>query len=301
MATKIPKPAIIAGAVAGAALGAAAIGAVAINASGACKQLARTRAGRARVAEVTNQAGDRIRVLAQGGVYQSATYTNERRFEPVFKYYRSFDAMFEAEDSMHDQFGHGVADVLMLGGGGFSFPKWALTQHPRLRMDVVEHDGAVIKLAERWFYLSELQRRAAGRLRVVQAEARAYLALGAINRRSYDAIVNDCFNGREPVRELATVEALALVKRCLTPGGLYMANIVSTGDGSNVDFLRSCIATAHEVFANVYVVDAADDAYSDEDNYLLIATDGSYYFEDTFSFGEEMYGEPLHDPAPEEL
>lgn len=301
MATNIPKNALVAGAAVGAALGAAALGAVAVAATGVCKQIAHTRSGRARVAEINDATGRRVRVLAQGGVYQSATYIDEHRFEPVFQYYRSFDAMFAAEPAMREQFGHGITDVLMLGGGGFSYPKWALTQHPRLRMDVVEYDGTMIKLAERWFYLNDLKKRAAGRLRVVQADARASLELNAIGTRRYGAVINDCFCGNAPVQKLATAEALALVKKCLQPGGLYLANIVAGAAGEDVEFLRNCIATAHEVFSHVQIIDAADDEFAAKDNYLLIASDGDYYFDNAFGYGEEMYGQVLHDPKEEGL
>ena len=45
--------------------------------------------------------------------------------EPVFAYYRAFDDVFEAEDAMRDAYGHGVERMLMLGGGGFAYPKFA--------------------------------------------------------------------------------------------------------------------------------------------------------------------------------
>ena len=62
--------------------------------------------------------GEPVRVMQTGGVYQSATYVGERRFEPVFTYYRSFDVAFEycPQD----------ARVLMIGGGGYAWPKHVL-------------------------------------------------------------------------------------------------------------------------------------------------------------------------------
>ena len=96
------KPSVSAGVVAGVALGAAALGADAVAVRAACLQVARTRNGLARVKRVHDEGGDEVRVLVQGGVYQSASYVGERWAEPVFAYYRAFDDVFEAEDAMRD-------------------------------------------------------------------------------------------------------------------------------------------------------------------------------------------------------
>lgn len=72
------KPSVSAGVVAGVALGAAALGAAAVAVHAACLQVARTRNGLARVKRVHAESGDEIRVLVQGGVYQSASYVGER-------------------------------------------------------------------------------------------------------------------------------------------------------------------------------------------------------------------------------
>lgn len=212
------KPSVSAGVVAGVALGAAALGAAAVAVRAACLQVARTRNGLARVKRVHDEGGDEIRVLVQGGVYQSASYVGERWAEPVFAYYRAFDDVFESEDAMRDAYGHGIDRMLMLGGGGFAYPKFALMSHESLRMDVIEYDAEVTRLARRWFYLDELERAAGDRLRVITAEARSYLGVTSVGHRRYDVVVSDCFGGAEPVRGLATVEALRLVRGSLNPG-----------------------------------------------------------------------------------
>lgn len=290
---KLTVPA--AGVAAGVALGAAAIGAAAVAMRGACLQLARTRAGMARVKTARTADGSEIRVLVQGGVYQSATYVGERWAEPVFEYYRAFDDVFEAEDAMRAAEGHGIGRMLILGGGGYAYPKLALARHADLHMDVVEYDAAITHLARRWFFLDELERVAGDRLQEITAEARAYLGVTAVGHRRYDAIVCDCFAGAEPVRELATVEALKLVHTSLTSGGVYAANIVSAGDGRDLTFLRDCVAGAQEVFGHAWVVPCEDSEFGGEGNYLLIASDGDYTFAEAVPFDDDFPGEPLHD------
>ena len=288
----------VAAAAAGVALGAAALGAAAVAVRSVVLQVARTRSGLARVKTLRDAHGDEVRVLAQGGVYQSATYVGERWAQPVFAYYRAFDDVFEAEAAMCDAYGHGIDRILMLGGGGFAYPKLALTEHEELEMDVVEYDAEVTRLARRWFYLDELERRAGNRLRVITAEARAYMGVASVRRRRYDVVASDCFGGAEPVRELATAEALRLAKLSLTPGGVYAANIVSRDGGADVSFLRDCAATALAVFDHAWVVPCADEEFGGEENYLLLASDGNYGFAEAVPFDDDFLGEVLHDPEP---
>ncbi|MDO4437333.1 MAG: fused MFS/spermidine synthase [Coriobacteriaceae bacterium] len=183
----------------------------------------------------------------------------------------------------------------MLGGGGYAYPKHALTQRPELAMDVVELDPAVTRLAHRWFSLDELEQIAGDRLRLIEGDARAYLSQAIAEGTRYDAIVNDCFTGAEPARSLATVEALCQVKVCLNPGGLYLANIVSSEDGENVDFLRDAAATAAAVFEHIHVVPCEDADFGVEDNYLLIATDAERTFEGEMPIAPEILGAVLRD------
>lgn len=183
-----------------------------------------TVGGWAFVRTLRGPAGERVRVLSQGGVYQSASYVGARRSEPVFAYIEAFDAVFAAEGALCAATGHGVERVLALGGGGFSWPKHALTSHLGFSMDVVETDPVVVAAARRWFFLDELERRVGGRLHVIETDGRAFLEERAAriagleadmtltagakpDALRYDAIVNDNFIGGEPVRALVTVEA----------------------------------------------------------------------------------------------
>lgn len=283
-------------AAAGVALGAAALGAAAVAVRSVVLQVVRTRTGVARVKTIRDAQGAEVRVLVQGGVYQSATYVGECWADPVFAYYRAFDDVFEAEGAMRKSFGHGIDRVLMLGGGGFAYPKFALTQHDKLEMDVVEYDAEITRLARRWFFLDELERRMGVRLRVITAEARSYLGVTAVGHRRYDVVASDCFGGAEPVRELATVEALRLIKKTLTPGGIYAANIVSRDGGADVAFLRDCTATALKVFERAWVVPCSDEDFGGEENYLLFASDGDYAFGEAVPFDDDFLGEVLRDP-----
>ena len=291
-----------------AAMGAAAVGAAAAGVAAACAihradpHVVRTDAGPALVRTIRGPEGEPVRVLRQGGVYQSATYLDERRFEPVFAYYRGFDAMFEAEPGMREELGHGIERVLLIGGGGFSYPKHLLTSRSGIRLDVVEADAAIVEAARRWFFLGELQLRLAhpllsqgNSLDIYSADGRAYLSVAQARGARYQAIINDAFEGREPVRSLATLEAARLAKACLARDGLYLVNVVSEGRGTDLSFLRSEVATLLEAFSFVHVLDTTDERFGGEFNYLVIATDGTYAFPDDIPYDEEFPSHVLAD------
>lgn len=252
----------------------------------------RTGSGLAVVRTVRGADGTPVRVLQAGGVWQSATYLDARRMEPVFAYYRAFDHAFSVRP--------GTGHVLMIGGGGYAWPKHVLATRSSARLDVVEIDPAVTRAAQRWFFLDEAIGAHPGALRLVEDDGRAYLASHAEACRMndaprYDAIVNDAFSGLEPVHALATVEAARLARGCLVEGGLYLANVVSAEGGADVSFLRDVVATLGEAFAHVHVVVCADDAYAGEDNYLVIATDGPWQVPDAIPFDGDFPGAILRD------
>lgn len=223
----------------------------------------RLAGGRGVVRTVRSEEGSPVRVLQVGGVYQSATYLDGRRMEPVFSYYRAFDCVFAADP--------GARRLLMVGGGGYAWPKHVLATRPdNVTIDVVEIDPSVTRAARRWFFLDEAMERWPGRLRLVEGDGRAFLE-GA-KPGTYDAIVLDAFAGTEPVRALATVEAARAARACLAPGGVLVSNVVSGDGGADVGFLRSVVATWREVFPDVRVLACEDEPFAVEDNYLVVAT-----------------------------
>lgn len=267
-----------------AAAGVAALAGVALSRG---VRFVRADSGLAIVETVEDASGGPVRVLRCGGVYQSASYLDEeRRFEPVFAYYRAFDLVFRT--------GRPVHDVLAVGGGGCSWPKHAVTSREDVRIDVVEVDRGIARAAERWFFVDEAasSARRGSSLALHVADGRAWLeGEGPL----YDAVVNDAFSGREPAMALASLEAVRAVKRRLRSGGVYAANVVSRDEGLDVGFLRDVVATLCEEFENVAVFECSDEDFGQEDNYLAMASDGPLPSEGAIPFDEGFLGSVLHD------
>lgn len=234
-----------------------------------------------------------IRVMELGGAFQSATYLDERCYEPVFDYYKMYDRAFDARIP--------IRNTLMLGGGGYAYPKYVISHRPDVRMDVVEIDPDITLIAQRYFFLDrlivEFETEESGRLGLVTDDARHYVeAYGATctPATTYDAIFNDCFAGTKPVMQLATVEAAHAVKRCLAPGGVYLSNVISPLEGEGV-FLHDIANTLKTTFAHVYVVPCGRFAETENDNEMVIATDGAYRFEGALELRVYPDGKILRD------
>lgn len=235
-----------------------------------------TKFGTALVFTIEDDNGEPMRVLNVGGMYQSATYLDEHYADPPFVYHALYDHMFEAEPQ--------PTSVLMIGGGGYAYPKHLVAHHPQTSIDVVEIDPKITALAQRYFFLDRLieeyDTEENGRLGLIEGDGRKVLdALSAdVTGKRYDAILNDSFHGKEPVLSLATVEAARAIKACLNPEGVYLSNVVASLEGEDARFLRRVTATLRQVFAHVYVIPCEDESLAEKDNAMVVATDGDHVF-----------------------
>ncbi|MDO4502078.1 MAG: fused MFS/spermidine synthase, partial [Coriobacteriia bacterium] len=210
--------------------------------------------------------GERVRVLSQGGVYQSASYVDpDRRFDLAFEYYRAFDHVFDDESPENHR-----RRMLMLGGGGYAYPKHVISRYSDASMDVVEVDPLITRIARKHFFLNELMDSyGTDRLNLVCADARAYL-MGACGM-DYDVIINDCFAGCDPSGGQDDHEMCELALRALRDGGLYVLNVVDE-DGAYGDEVEQAVELLYSVFGHAYVIPCPDSEFGGADNVMVVAS-----------------------------
>ena len=219
---------------------------------------------------VRDPEGRRVRVLRRGGVFQSATYVGEGGhgdfdpscLEPVFEYYRAFGRVLAGLPE--------ARRVLVVGGGGCSFPKLIAAERPGARVDAVELDPCVIDTAHCWFYVDEaasIMRDASGDLRLICADGRAFLETAPTG--SYDMIALDAFCGARPVAALSDEGAARACWRALAPGGVVAANVVTPG--GDAAFLRDVCRAFERVFGRADLLPCEDEVWGADDNYLVVA------------------------------
>lgn len=135
-------------------------------------------------------------------------------------------------------------DVLHLGGGALTLPRYVEATRPGSRQHVAELDAALVALVT-----EHLPLPSGAPIDVEVGDARAVLA--AQPAASADALVADVFGGALIPRHLTSIGFLADAARVLRPGGVYAANLA---DGGALVFLRGQTATALAVFAHVALV-----------------------------------------------
>jgi spermidine synthase len=132
-------------------------------------------------------------------------------------------------------------DVVHLGGGALTLPRYVAVTRPGSRQRVVELDERLTELVR-----AHLPLPRGARVRVRADDARAGLA--ALPPASADVVLTDVFAGARTPAHLTTVEFQREVRRVLRPGGVCAANVA---DGPPLAFARSQVATLRAVFTDV--------------------------------------------------
>lgn len=135
-------------------------------------------------------------------------------------------------------------DVVHVGGGGFTMPRYLAATRPGTHSTVLELDRSIVELGE-----DELGLELGPDLVAVSGDAR-------INARdvptdSADLVIGDAFGGRSVPWHLTTVEFVRDLDRILRPDGLYALNVI---DRDQLGFARAEVQTLREVFPYVAVV-----------------------------------------------
>ena len=230
-------------------------------------ELTRTRFGVTMVFDSTDADGTPVRLLNVGGTFQSVSYVPEDlRFELACVYHRVMAEVIEGLSR--------PVRTIVMGGGGYSLPKYLAAFVPAAQTDVVEVDPAITRIARERFFLDEcLERTGAekdGRLRLVNGDAWAFLRDAS---EPYDVIVNDAFSGKRPLGPLTSEEGARVVREHLTAGGVYLANVRCPLEGAAARTLREVEEAFGCEFAHVAVVPEWPDEPRKPGNNVVIATD----------------------------
>ncbi|MGW1770104.1 spermidine synthase [Streptomyces sp. NPDC002104] len=135
-------------------------------------------------------------------------------------------------------------DLLHLGGGALTLPRYAAAGRPGSRQDVVEFDAGLVALVGEFLPVA-----AGSGITVHVADARAWLA--AAPDASADVVVGDVFGGSRVPASLASAQYAREVARVLRPGGVYVANLA---DGAPFGFLRGQLANFGAAFGELALI-----------------------------------------------
>lgn len=135
-------------------------------------------------------------------------------------------------------------EVLHLGGGALSLPRYVAATRPGSRQEVAEADRGIVGLVAEYLPLPD-----GSGITVHGTDAREKLEATAPG--SVDVLVADVFGGSRVPAHLTSVPYAQAAARALRADGVYAANLA---DGAPFDFLRPQLATFAAVFEELVVI-----------------------------------------------
>jgi MFS family permease len=154
-------------------------------------------------------------------------------------------------------------DIVFIGGGGFTLPRWLEATRPGSHAEVLEVDGELVE-----FDKEHLGLRTSPALQVSVGDAR--IEMLEVETDSADVVVGDAFGQMAVPWHLATAEWTDEVKRVLKPEGLYALNVI---DFPPLDLQRAEAATLLDAFADVRIVTIGFEERALGGNAVLLASD----------------------------
>jgi predicted membrane-bound spermidine synthase len=160
-----------------------------------------------------------------------------------------------------------------LGGGSYTFPRWALHEWPGSRVEVAELDPLVI----------DANYAALGLDRKLPIKNYAMDARNAVDDLAkdnrFDLVFGDAFSDLSVPYHLTTVEFLQKLKAHITPDGAYLMNIID--DWKHAYFLSAMTNTLRKVFRTVVVFTTEVDGISaGRETFVVAATDADLKISD---------------------
>ena len=217
-------------------------------------EMRRTKFGVTLVFDAENADGTPVRLINVNGTFQSGCYVPEDlRFQLACEYHREMARVIEVLVAKRGRTVESPLRVLVMGGGGYSLPKYLAAYVPEARVDVVEIDPAMKD----------------GRLRLVTGDAWAFVRAAV---EPYDVIVNDAFSGNRPLGPLTSAEGAHVVRDHLAEDGVYLANVRCACEGRRARVLEEVVDAFGREFAHVGYVPEWPEEPARPGNNVLVAT-----------------------------
>ena len=167
--------------------------------------------------------------------------------EYIYRYHRTYVDILKNLTFRKEK-----VSVLILGGGGYVFPRYVKELFPKSHIEVVEIDPQVTKAAIKAFGFSPEN------IKIHHLDARNYVEDLARRKKDgekiegFDFIFGDVVFGLAVPYQLTTYEYDEKISQLLKPNGLYVVTLVDSDKSSQ--FLNAMLNTLNKVFPYTYVI-----------------------------------------------
>lgn len=191
--------------------------------------------------------GNRLESLVLDHLVHSYTDLKDP-FYLEYEYIRMYEEVVRWQAKKKTKF-----KALFLGGGGYTFPRFIEAKYPEAKIDVIEIDPEITKIAKTYLGISK-----DSKIRSFNEDGR-WFVMNCKDKESYDFIFGDAFNDLSIPYHLTTKEFAEQLKDLLKPDGLILANVIDSFKKGS--FMPSYIRTLEEVFGkgNVYLLTLSSD------------------------------------------
>ena len=178
--------------------------------------------------------GKWVQIMKIGNEYSSGMYPDSDSL--AFDYYHFYKLMLHYHPN--------PKEVLLIGGGALSVPKYFQKVYPGIHIDALEIDPALTEIAK-----SDFRYVPSSSVRNIHEDGRIFLNH---NKKQYDVILGDAYRSLFSIPfHLVSKEAIGLMAGSLTNEGVLLINILSPVTGPKKDLIQSMIKTCQSVFPQV--------------------------------------------------
>jgi spermidine synthase len=159
--------------------------------------------------------------------------------------------------------------LLLIGGGAFTLPTKLMEEFPNLSIDVVELDGELVAIAQKYFGFSQNEH--------VHAHVEDGLAFIAHTKDRYDTIVVDVFTNTDIPHSFLDPNVATSLRHCLRPDGIVACNIIASLKGHYSQTLLRLQAALQSSFRQVDIYPASYGLSPWEaQNFVIVAQAGAW-------------------------
>lgn len=194
------------------------------------------------------------------------SYINQETGEMGARYLKYYD--------LFEYFNKDAKNTLLIGGAAYTYPIHYLQKYKDKKIDVVEIDDKMTKIAVEQFGLNINEPR----LQVFNQDGRSYLNY---SKNKYDTILIDAFKGLNAPFELTTYEALLHARNMLNENGTVLTNIIGSIKGEDSDFIEYEYATYKAIFDDVKIFMVANKDKTNIQNLILVGIKGNPQMDET--------------------